>query len=676
MNDTLQELWPGWKTVRMIGRGGFGAVYEVQRELFGDIEKAAVKCICIPQNESDIEELVSEGYDHDSISNTFRSYLKGIVSEYSMMRKLSDCPNIVSCDDVRYIPHEDGIGWDVYIKMELLEPVLKNLPQQIHQDTVVKLGRDMCAALTACGQYNIIHRDIKPQNIFLSGRGSFKLGDFGIAKAVERTMGGTRIGTYKYMAPEVYNNQPYGVHADIYSLGLVLYWMLNERRMPFLPLPPEKITVGMDESARVRRLSGEPLPPPANGSDELKRIVLRACAYAPEQRYATAEEMLRELERLGRTENSVQEEVKIPAMMEDEGTVLLSDLDTSVRYGEETVLLSEQAEPFRHWEETVVLSRDLLMEDFEQTVCLSENGELSESEINAIFACEDTDAASKKKANTNMPGKKARAKLICVGNEHAVALLEDGTVKTAGDPFESKCQTKAWRDIIWVCCGDTYTLGLCADGTLRIAGYFGVEEDMYAIKNWKRLISISAGPLIVAGLTADARVHSCGLSFTEEWMVSRWKNVAALDVGDTHIVALRTDGTVMAAGGNGHNQCGVRAWCGMIAVAAGGYHTLALKDSGKVRAVGDNSNGQCNTDDWRDVVSVKAGVNYSAGLRKDGTVLVAGADDKFRSEVASWRNIRTIYSGGRYLVGYRNDGKVRVAALDEAYRRNFNALLD
>ena len=87
-------------------------------------------------------------------------------------------------------------------------------------------------------------------------------------------MGGTKIGTYKFMAPEVYNNQPYGMAADIYSLGLVLYWMLNERRMPFLPLPPEKINTSMEEQARLRRFRGESLPAPAHGSENLKKIVL------------------------------------------------------------------------------------------------------------------------------------------------------------------------------------------------------------------------------------------------------------------------------------------------------------------------------------------------------------------------------------------------------------------
>ena len=287
--------WPGWETVGLIGRGSFGAVYEIQRNVLGNVEKAALKVISIPQNASDIDEMISDGYDNESITSTFQAHLKSIVAEYALMRKMNGSSNIVNCDDVRYVQHDDGFGWDIYIKMELLTPLAKTLTGSISDETVIRLAQDMCAALNLCQKHGIIHRDIKPQIIFLSDNGDYKLGDFGVAKTVEKTSGGTKIGTYKYMAPEVYNNQPYGVGADIYSLGMVLYWMLNERRMPFLPLPPERLRAGMDEAARNRRLAGEAFGPPAHGSDQLKQIVMKACAYDPAERYRTAQEMLDDL---------------------------------------------------------------------------------------------------------------------------------------------------------------------------------------------------------------------------------------------------------------------------------------------------------------------------------------------------------------------------------------------
>lgn len=298
MNNINKDCWPGWETTRLIGCGSFGAVYEIHRDVFGEDEKAALKVISIPQSDSDIREMVADGYDEESITSTFKGHLKNIVTEYSLMRKMNGSANVVNCDDFRYVQHDDGYGWDIYIKMELLTPLAEVLPAVITEEFVIGIAKDMCAALELCQKHNIIHRDIKPQNIFVSENGDYKLGDFGIAKTVEKTMGGTKTGTYKYMAPEVYSNKPYNATADIYSLGLVLYWLLNERRMPFMPLPPEKLKTGMDEESRNRRMSGEKIPAPKNGSDELKRIVLKACAFDPKNRYQSARKMREALARL------------------------------------------------------------------------------------------------------------------------------------------------------------------------------------------------------------------------------------------------------------------------------------------------------------------------------------------------------------------------------------------
>ena len=67
-NNSQNFSWPGWETIQLIGRGSFGEVYEIRRDVFGDLEKAALKVISIPQNESDIDELYSDGYDEESIS--------------------------------------------------------------------------------------------------------------------------------------------------------------------------------------------------------------------------------------------------------------------------------------------------------------------------------------------------------------------------------------------------------------------------------------------------------------------------------------------------------------------------------------------------------------------------------------------------------------------------------
>lgn len=315
-NQFTDVVWPGWEVVRKLGEGSFGGVYEIQRTLpDGQVEKGALKKLTLPRNADEIEELRSGQYDEASITAHFSNQLKNLVGEYGMMKKLSGCPNIVHSLDLSYIQHDDGIGWDLYIRMELLTPLKKVLPPEYSEKTVLELGTSLCNALIACEKEHIIHRDIKPENILVSDAGVYKLGDFGVAKVAVENGTGTITGTTGYMAPEIAKHEAYGPTVDIYSLGMVLYWMMNERTLPFLPLPPQIPSPKQRQDATNCRFRGEALPEPKNGSEALKRVILKACAFNPEDRYQTAEEMMEALENCGE-EKTVYERPKKPIQAE------------------------------------------------------------------------------------------------------------------------------------------------------------------------------------------------------------------------------------------------------------------------------------------------------------------------------------------------------------------------
>ena len=248
---------PGWETVREIGRGGYGAVYEIRREIGGVTDSAALKHISIPRSVSDVDTLRSEGMTPAEISAEFDRMADEFVKEYLLMKRLIDCSNVVNCFDVRSERRKDGLGWDILIRMELLTPLLSHIESAgMSEEQAVRLGQDLCNALIFCRKHHILHRDIKPGNIMVSDDGLYKLGDFGVARAnVETGSGTVRVGTYDYMAPEVYLSEHYGAAADLYSLGIVLYWCLNRRRCPFQPLD-RTMTNADREDARRRRFSG------------------------------------------------------------------------------------------------------------------------------------------------------------------------------------------------------------------------------------------------------------------------------------------------------------------------------------------------------------------------------------------------------------------------------------
>ena len=133
--------------------------------------------------------------------------------------------------------------------MELLTSLQQVLRERtLSEKEVIKLGKDISRALILCEKKHIIHRDIKPMNVMVSQFGDYKLGDFGVSKIMDHTTFATAMGTPEYQAPEVVHMEKYGHTADIYSLGIMLYWLLNNRRMPFIGAD-ERITPEVKSTA-------------------------------------------------------------------------------------------------------------------------------------------------------------------------------------------------------------------------------------------------------------------------------------------------------------------------------------------------------------------------------------------------------------------------------------------
>lgn len=301
MEQRYRTCLPGWEILEPpIGTGGFSTVYEIVRvDKFGMEEHAALKVISVPESKSDIEAFRGDGLDDKSITAYFKTQVDDISREFLLLSDMKGNSHIVSYEDHQIVQHDHDPGWDILIRMELLAPLTDYYRANftgiaIDEMTVIKIGVDLCRALELCERKHIVHRDIKPQNIFVNRNGDFKLGDFGIARVSDHTTRATKAGTYTYMAPEVYQNRDYNAKVDQYSLGLVLYWLLNERRMPFAP--PDVPTAESNSRALQRRMSGEPLPAPLHGSPELKRIVLRACAFDSNERFSSPMELRLALE--------------------------------------------------------------------------------------------------------------------------------------------------------------------------------------------------------------------------------------------------------------------------------------------------------------------------------------------------------------------------------------------
>ena len=308
------SAWPEWKIVEKIGEGSFGKVYKARRTEQGKT---------FYSNAGELSSVRSENPDEQSVKEYFYSLVEECIQEVNTMEYFRGNSHVVSVEDYKVMEYLDDIGWDIYIRMEYLTSFLDYCAgRALTEEDVIHLGIDLCKALEYCQCQNIIHRDIKPENIFVSRFGEFKLGDFGIARELDRTMSGlSKKGTFSYMAPEMYRGEAYDARVDIYSLGIVLYKLRNHNRLPFISLKKQLITYRDKEEALNRRMAGEKLPAPAEAGEAFAEVILKACAYDRHDRYESAEEFRMALEQILYPGQPEMQEIRKPAITPDfEGT--------------------------------------------------------------------------------------------------------------------------------------------------------------------------------------------------------------------------------------------------------------------------------------------------------------------------------------------------------------------
>ena len=285
----LPRQWSehGYEIDELLGQGSYGAVYRMVKKKGTDEEEYwALKVI----KKNLTKKRIRAQYHNDEAAarKDFGEQFNKLAQEVNMLETFMDEKHIVqiqgSC--LEKMPGENY--WYAYIQMEYLTELMDYVYPEDRMDTeeVIRLGIEICQALEVCHKENVLHRDIKPENIMVAKDGTFKLGDFGLAR--EWSDGSmTVIGTRNYMAPEVYDTF-YDKSADIYSLGMVLYYFANDMRLPFWDI--------RDSIAQMNaRCKGE-LPEPEKAFGPMRRIILKACALDPKDRYRSAAEMRVDLE--------------------------------------------------------------------------------------------------------------------------------------------------------------------------------------------------------------------------------------------------------------------------------------------------------------------------------------------------------------------------------------------
>jgi eukaryotic-like serine/threonine-protein kinase len=273
MHRDLKQLVDNrYRIVRPLGSGGMAEVYLAHDDVLD--RDVALK-------------VMSGRYaDDDEFVERFRREAQSAAA-------LSH-PNIVSI----YDRGEDENG-TYYIAMEYLpggtlkDRILKRgaLPPK----TAAAVTLQIAEALSVAHRAGVVHRDIKPHNVLITASGDVKVADFGIARAATSstmTRTGSILGTAHYISPEQAMGEPVGPQSDLYSLGIVLYEMLTGE-LPYDAETPIGIA--------MKHVNGPLLPPRAINPEVprgINSITCRLLSKQPGERYADAEELVEDLERV------------------------------------------------------------------------------------------------------------------------------------------------------------------------------------------------------------------------------------------------------------------------------------------------------------------------------------------------------------------------------------------
>ena len=249
-------------------------------------ERYIVKTISIPPSQVQLEALLLTGAyaNEEAAKGYFQVLAKDVRDEVEILDRLAARRGFLPYSKYQIVPLEEGVGYEVF----LLSPYKRSLERQFRAQPLthlaaVNMGIDLCAALSVCREAGYLYVDLKPGNIFLSDGQEYQIGDLGFMDLASLDYASLP-DRYRsvYVPPEICDAYAtLNTTMDTYSLGLVLYQVFNNGELPF----------DSEESRKAMMEQGEPLPPPAYADYEMAEIILKACAFAPEDRWKDPIEM-------------------------------------------------------------------------------------------------------------------------------------------------------------------------------------------------------------------------------------------------------------------------------------------------------------------------------------------------------------------------------------------------
>ena len=271
----LQEyepLWDEWTMDKFLYEGNLSNIYQVKNK----DNIGVIKVISVPK----IQTEVGNGQNletREQMNSYFREVVSVLENEVSKLTILEGIPNVLTYKKYQAFERRTEIGFDFILLMDKEQSLLEYVAsKKITNKEIVRIVREVAETLQKTHSEDIIHKDIKVENIFIGKNGQSILGDFALARKIESFQSRSyRKMDSIYMAPEVMSEYDYNVATDIFALGMVLYLLLNDGQIP---------------QFCNRRTFKTELPKPVRAKEKLSNIVLKAIAYRARERYVSAKE--------------------------------------------------------------------------------------------------------------------------------------------------------------------------------------------------------------------------------------------------------------------------------------------------------------------------------------------------------------------------------------------------
>ena len=377
-------------------------------------DKYIVKVISLPPSQTQVDALKLAGVvsDDDSIRHYFQERSIETITEIETLQALSRHEGFMPCEGYQLEPSEDGLGFDIY----MLSPYRRSLERQFTkrpftQLDAINLGMDICSALMACRRNGYLFVNLKPNNIYLTPNGEFKISDLGFLN-----MGNLKYATIPsqyisdYTAPEMKDAfATPNTSIDIYALGAILYSVYNGGVLP--------------------SVDADVPPAPQYADEELAAIIVKACSKNPEDRWEDPAQMGQALVNYMQKNGAEDLPIVPPAPVEPE------------------ISASDEQEADREIQSIAALIADVEDEPVAEEASVTDAEPESDASIDEEPVCEDTEQLTDAPAEEDPEADDSIAEISALVTD-ALSSQDEASVDAADDdvPAEETAEEAATED--------------------------------------------------------------------------------------------------------------------------------------------------------------------------------------------------------------------------------------